>query len=233
MTSQKQLEANRQNASNSTGPRTEHGKRRSRRNAFRHGLTAETVVCGLEDVRDFKAFQAAVISDYAPQSASEHELVLRLVSLLWRLRRATAIESGLFELQADLLTGNKTAGECVPKPASDLYRLLGLMAPIAPSPPASGTGDPIYTGGRQEALSHARRKDPRRVAHCYSRLVQMPDQIFERVGYYEARLWRQALQTLVILDAMRKSYDRLGPMVRRDAAAHRDLFGGRAFTRLW
>jgi hypothetical protein len=28
------------------------------------------------------------------------ELVLRLASLLWRLRRATAIESGLFKIQA-------------------------------------------------------------------------------------------------------------------------------------
>jgi hypothetical protein len=79
-------------------------------------------------VRDFKAFQAAVISDYAPHSATEHELVLRLASLLWRLRRATAIETGLFELQADILTGSKTVGEVASKPASDLYRLLGLIA---------------------------------------------------------------------------------------------------------
>jgi hypothetical protein len=34
------------------------------------------------------------------RSAVERELVLRLASLLWRLRRATAIESGLFKIQA-------------------------------------------------------------------------------------------------------------------------------------
>jgi hypothetical protein len=33
----------------------------------------------------------------------ERELVLRLASLLWRLRRATAIESGLFKIQAQHL----------------------------------------------------------------------------------------------------------------------------------
>src|SRR5262249_50109860 len=44
MTSLKQIEANRRNAMKSTGPRTEAGKEQSRRNALRHGLTAETVV---------------------------------------------------------------------------------------------------------------------------------------------------------------------------------------------
>jgi hypothetical protein len=34
------------------------------------------------------------------QTAVERELVQRLASLLWRLRRATAIEAGLFKVQA-------------------------------------------------------------------------------------------------------------------------------------
>src|SRR3954470_24600150 len=80
--------------------RTEQGKSRSRRNAVRHGLTAETVICALEDADDYKAFEAAVIADYDAQSAVERELVLRLASLLWRIRRATAIETGLFDIQA-------------------------------------------------------------------------------------------------------------------------------------
>ena len=41
MTSEKQFEANRRNASRSTGPRTLEGKCRSRRNALRHGLVAD------------------------------------------------------------------------------------------------------------------------------------------------------------------------------------------------
>ena len=85
MTSFRQIEANRRNARLSTGPVTEEGKRRSRQNAVRHGLTAETVIDALEDAEDYAAFEMAVTADYDAQSAVERELVLRLASLLWRL----------------------------------------------------------------------------------------------------------------------------------------------------
>ena len=101
MTSFRQFEANRRNALKSTGPRTADGKQRSRCNAVRHGLTAETVISALEDSEDYKAFETAITADYDAQSAVERELVLRLASLLWRLRRATIMETGLFELEGE------------------------------------------------------------------------------------------------------------------------------------
>src|SRR3974390_719445 len=100
MSSLRQIEANRRNARLSTGPVTEEGKRKSRQNALPHGLTAETVIDALEDADDYAAFELAVTADYDAQSVVERELVLRLASLLWRLRRATTIESGLFKIQA-------------------------------------------------------------------------------------------------------------------------------------
>ncbi|MGA8626279.1 MAG: hypothetical protein WB686_16300, partial [Pseudolabrys sp.] len=69
MTTVKQIEANRLNALRSTGPRTEDGKQRSRCNAIRHGLTAETVIVGLEDIEDYEAFEATIIADYDARSA--------------------------------------------------------------------------------------------------------------------------------------------------------------------
>jgi hypothetical protein len=98
MTSFRQIEANRRNAQLSTGPVTDEGKKRCRQNAVRHGLTAETVIDALEDAEDYAAFEMAVTADYDAQSAVERELVLRLASLLWRLRRTTTIESGLFKI---------------------------------------------------------------------------------------------------------------------------------------
>ena len=97
MTSLKQFEANRRNALKSTRPITREGKDHSRCNAVRHGLTAETVINSLEDPQDYAAFEAAVITDYDAETAVQRELVLRLASTLWRLRRATAIETALFD----------------------------------------------------------------------------------------------------------------------------------------
>jgi hypothetical protein len=71
MTTFRQIEANRRNATISTGPVTEEGKQRWRCNAVRHGLTAETVIGALEDAVDYRAFEQAIIADYNAQSAVE------------------------------------------------------------------------------------------------------------------------------------------------------------------
>src|SRR5262245_33111018 len=112
MTSLSQIEANRPNALKSSGPITPAGKERSRCNAVRHGLTAETVIAVLEDSDDYQAFEAAIISDYSAETAVERELVLRLASVLWRLRRATGIETAIFDSateEARPLFGTKPA----------------------------------------------------------------------------------------------------------------------------
>jgi hypothetical protein len=117
----RQIEANRRNALKSTGPRTQDGKMNSRQNAIRHGLTAETVVVPIEDAVDYKGFEASIVLDYDAQSAVERELVLRLASLLWRLRRATAIETKLFELGSE--------GPNASEPAKDKGDFLEIFGP--------------------------------------------------------------------------------------------------------
>jgi hypothetical protein len=102
VTTSRQIDANRRNASMSTGPCTEEGKRRSSKNALRHGLTAETVIEPLEDVEEYEAFEASIVRHYTPQSAVERELVFRLASIMWRVRRATAIETGLLQIRAEI-----------------------------------------------------------------------------------------------------------------------------------
>jgi hypothetical protein len=53
-------------------------------------------VAAFEDEADYD-FQATVTSDYDPDSAIERELVFRLASVLWCLRRASGIETALFD----------------------------------------------------------------------------------------------------------------------------------------
>ena len=65
----RQIEANRRNALNSVGPGTAVGKNRSRRNAVRHGLSAEIVITAIEDIGDYRAFEVAVIADYDAKTA--------------------------------------------------------------------------------------------------------------------------------------------------------------------
>lgn len=101
MASEKQIVANCRNALKSTGPRTAGGKRRSRRYAFRHGLTAITIVETLETAAEFEKFERQINADYSPHTAVESALVARLASLLWRLRRVVACESGLLQIQSE------------------------------------------------------------------------------------------------------------------------------------
>ena len=79
MTSYRQIEANRRNALRSTGPRTDAGKQVSRRNAVRHGLTAETVIGALEDAEDYNAFDPPVSDlSFDPRQSLDKRIV-RLV----------------------------------------------------------------------------------------------------------------------------------------------------------
>jgi hypothetical protein len=123
MTSFRQFEANRRNAERSTGPKTEEGKRRSRRNALRHGLCAETVIEIVEDVEDYKEFESAIIANYEAETAVERELALRLASLLWRIRRATSIDTDLMRFQVEILRKHRMSNGPGHSSKSD-YRVL-------------------------------------------------------------------------------------------------------------
>ena len=97
MASEKQSVANRANAKLSTGPKTQSGKTQSRKNAWKHGLTAKALVIKGENPKDFDLVRAEFEAQFKPQNALQFELVERLAVTAWRLRRIPAFEAALIE----------------------------------------------------------------------------------------------------------------------------------------
>jgi len=175
MASLAQVHANRLNALKSTGPRTAEGKEHSRANAVRHGLTAETVIASVEARDDYQAFELAVASDYDADGAVERELVLRLASVLWRLRRANAIETALLDwAQAEDET---------------------------PAPDATVAAEQAEGPDRDTTAMTAQM---RALAQVYLRLATLPTFPLDRLCRYELTLWRQARQLVVTLESLRR-----------------------------
>jgi hypothetical protein len=177
MTSLRQIEANRRNARKSTG-----------HNAVRHGLTAETVIGTLEDAEDYKAFEAAVAAGFDAETAVERELVLRLASLLWRLRRATAIDTGLLDTPTELDTTSDldSAALAHGRAAADIVQIGTLENPTS----LEGSDDK----GQNDTLN----------SEIARRFLQLDSNGFERLGRYETALWRQVYQVIFVLDVLRR-----------------------------
>ena len=98
----------------------------------------------------------------------EREPVLRLASLLCRLRRATSIETGLFQDHVEHL------------PANDQISQLTL----------SGDGVVSETTACPQACSQ------REITKCFLHLASTNGAALAGVSRYEAALWRQLRQML-------------------------------------
>ena len=94
--SSNKVRANRKNAKKSTGPKTLSGKEKISGNALTHGLTAEKHVIIGESIDEFNIFKDSMLKVYEPIGAYEEEIFIKLVELLWRLRRVGVIETGIY-----------------------------------------------------------------------------------------------------------------------------------------
>ena len=96
MATQAQIEANRNNAKHSTGPRTAEGRSVSSRNALQHGMDAASIVIPGEDPAAYERLAADYQSDLAPQSALEQFQVDTIIRADWQRRRLKRIETKLY-----------------------------------------------------------------------------------------------------------------------------------------
>ena len=93
----RRLQANRRNARKSTGPRTAAGKKRSSRNALKHGLCAAHACLSSEDKATFNIFIAELQQELQPRTAMQNIIFDQLVNAIWRLRRLPEAQADLFE----------------------------------------------------------------------------------------------------------------------------------------
>ena len=93
MATDAQIQANRENAKKSTGPRTPEGKARVSKNALKHGLLAQDSVIPGEDPAEFDRHLTLYEDTYNPANCVERELVLQIADSAWRMRRLSRIEA--------------------------------------------------------------------------------------------------------------------------------------------
>ena len=89
------LAANRKNALQSTGPRTEEGKQTVSQNAVKHGLLAQAPTFAGEDPHEFDAFLRDSVIDLKAVGTAQESLAERIAYLQWKLKRLPHIEAEL------------------------------------------------------------------------------------------------------------------------------------------
>ena len=94
--SQKQQEANRNNAQHSTGPKTPEGKAAIRFNALTYGLrTRATMITG-ENAADYSQLWDELEADWQPQTRTERCYLETMVTSQWLLKRVAESEQKIY-----------------------------------------------------------------------------------------------------------------------------------------
>ncbi len=92
------IDANRENALKSTGPKDTSI---TRLNAMKHGLLTKELILDGENRKTLRELGKRLRADLAPQGELEIILVERIISSIWRLRRAVQVERDYLQSKYD------------------------------------------------------------------------------------------------------------------------------------
>jgi hypothetical protein len=112
VSTESQIEANRENAKLSTGPRTEAGKAAAALNNTRHGLTGAFRILPTESQSDFDALLTVLCEEHNPETVTETVLVEALAEHHWLRRRALALELSCYDATGQI-TNEKQFALCL------------------------------------------------------------------------------------------------------------------------
>lgn len=119
MATSAQVDANRQNAQQSTGPQTAEGKRAASQNALKHGLRSPSPVARGEDPANWIAFAMEVVAECDPVGVAQRLLAERIAFLQWKLLRVPEIEVMMMDATCNQLR--------------ERSKRKGFQAPLHPS----------------------------------------------------------------------------------------------------
>ena len=151
--SDKQTQANRQNALKSTGPKTPEGKAAVRHNALKHGLLTQDVLLPNEDEAVFEDLDERLREELRPVGELEGLLVDRIVAAHWRLRRLGRVEAGIF-------ASGRRRDEAAEERNREVSSIIDTLLPssVEPPPPEASKHLPEHP----EVLSEAERAKSRK-----------------------------------------------------------------------
>jgi len=122
-----QLAANQKNASSSTGPKTEAGKKVSSHNAVKTALTGQTILLPTDDVAAYQDLGRHFVERHKPVGFEEECLVQSLIDSEWRLLRIPAQEASICAVYrhqlADTVSAELLEGEVFLKSERNLKNL--------------------------------------------------------------------------------------------------------------
>jgi len=93
MTSEKKVLANRRNGAKTSGPRTETGKRNSKRNALKTGLYARELYVRDEEQVEFDALVQSLRLQFRPETPMQEHAFELIGCCCWRVRLALRLEA--------------------------------------------------------------------------------------------------------------------------------------------
>lgn len=98
MATKKQMDANRANAQQSTGPKTDEGKAIVSSNAIKHGIFTKDLIissgAGRESPAEYEELLNNLLDCLSPSNQMESLLVEKIAVDFWRLRRTIRFEAG-------------------------------------------------------------------------------------------------------------------------------------------
>lgn len=97
MSSEAKIEANRENAQRSTGPRTEAGKAKSAQNARQHGLSARTLFIPEERRDEFHSLYNAHWREIRPVGEIQAQYFEQMIHAAWHVLLARELLASAYE----------------------------------------------------------------------------------------------------------------------------------------